>query len=786
MTAIVRPLEGLLILDLVEGRLAPLSRVYADLGARVVRVPATRLRRGARPRQALALEIGDLGKAALSLDLARPEDAATLDALLRQAHMVVCGGEADDETRRKAVEAVAAERPDLVVMDVSLFGRNNAFSTWQATDPVLQALSGMLSRSGVHGREPLLPPGELAVSCALAQAAYAGLVALYDALATGRGDRLDVAALDAAAQALDPGFGVGGTAMLGRPISALPRERPEKGVHYPVFRCSDGHVRICLLALRQWQGMFRWLGEPQAFAGPEFQKIHFRQQSQALTAALAAFFAERTRADLECEGQAFGVPIAGLRALDECLASEHLGARNAVVEMDLQAGRAPIPNGVVEIDGVRMGPRIEAPPSPPSVFARGARPAGRLPLAGLKVLDLGVIVVGAEQGRLLADLGADVVKVESSQFPDGARVTYLPTGLSASFAVGHRNKRSLGLNLRAAEGQAVFRRLAAAADVVLSNFKPGTLESLGVGHEALSALNPALISLESSAFGAHGPWAARMGYGPLVRAAAGLTEAWRYPDDPESYSDSVTVYPDHVAARIGATAALALLIRRLRTGQGGAAKIAQLEVMLDHFAPAIAAQALGDPGLREPPDAPWNVYPAGGEDEWCVVTVRGDDDWRRLAPIIGWDAHRALSREERLAASLELDAALRAWLSARSAQDAMEILQAAGVPAARMLRAADLPGFAYYKDRRAFRAEAHPHMDETVVAERLPVRGGRIGEPANRPAPVMGEHTAEVVRDWLGLDEIEIARLITAGVLEPTPPEIAGLIARGEGRRAVS
>src|SRR5207302_6437477 len=142
-----------------------------------------------------------------------------------------------------------------------------------------------------------------------------------------------------------------------------------------------------------------------------------------------------------------------------------------------------------------------------------------------------------------------------------------------------------------------------------------------------------LISVESSAFGAHGPWAGRMGYGPLVRAIAGVTEAWRYPDDPESYSDALAAYPDHVAARLGAAAVLALLIRRRRTGRGGAAQIAQLEVMLDHFAPDTAVRALGE--ALGPPDAPWGVFPSAGDDEWCVVTVRDDGDWRRLAPILG-------------------------------------------------------------------------------------------------------------------------------------------------------
>ncbi|CAN7310532.1 CoA transferase [Phenylobacterium sp. LjRoot225] len=778
-----RPLEGVVVLDMVEGPLAPLCRLYADLGAEVVRIRHADSAGDAAPRAGLAQQIGDLGKRVLRLDPTQPADAQAFDALLRRAHMIVLSGE--DPGFARGLDAAALQRLELVVMDVSMFGRDNSYSRWQATDAVLHALSGMLCRSGVRGREPLLPPAELAISCALAQAAFAGLVAVYRALVTGHGDRLDVSALDGAVQALDPGFGMNGTATMGRPAKLLSPERPAKGFRYPIFPCADGHVRICLLAPRQWQGMFRWLGEPAQFAGPQFNSMVVRHRAPELTAAIAALFANSSRSDLERQGQAFGVPIAALRTLDECLTADHLAERAAFVHMPLGDGRqAPVPNGIVEIDGVRMGPRAQpAPAAAERLEPSAALAAEALPLAGLKVLDLGVIVVGAEQGRLLADLGADVVKLECSDFPDGARQSYLPTGLSVSFGAGHRNKRSLGLNLRDPEGKAIFRRLAAQADVVLSNFKPGTLESLGISHEELAALNPAIISLESSAFGAHGPWASRMGYGPLVRAVAGVSEAWRYADDAESYSDSITVYPDHVAARIGATAVLALLIRRLRTGRGGAAKIAQLEVMLDHFATDIAARALGEPSLAASPDAPWGVYRAAGEDEWCVVTVRDDGDWRRLAPILGCDDAALQTREGRLAARSRVDELLSDWLSSRSSQDAMEQLQAAGVPAGRMLRVGDLPEFGYYRERRLFRTEQHPHMDEEVVAERFLARSGGLGEPPTQPAPVMGEHTAEVVRDWLGLGAAEIVRLIAAGVLEPTPPEIARLIETGEGRR---
>jgi crotonobetainyl-CoA:carnitine CoA-transferase CaiB-like acyl-CoA transferase len=723
-----RPLEGIRIVDLVNGPLATLTRYLAELGATVTRLDA------AEPTDALDDLVANVGKQRL---------AALPAGLLEGADVIVAEAGAGLD-----LAALRARRPALVTMTVSDFGSDTSLSGWRASDLVLHALSGELSRSGIRGRAPLPPPGQLAYQCAAAQAAYALTVSLYHALRTGQGDHLDFSALDGAVQALDPGYGIAGSATLGKPAHLLARDRPAKGFQYPILPCADGHVRICLLAKRQWQGMFRWMGSPAAFASPDFEKTAVRYKSPDLLPAIAAFFASRDRADLEREGQAHGVPISAVLTLKEFMASDHVAARGALANV---AGTR-LPNGVVTIDGERMGPRAAAPEAPswPEPAASGERA-----FEGLKVLDLGVIVVGAEQGRLLADQGAEVVKVESRAFPDGNRQSYLSYGLSVSFAAGHRNKRSLGLNLRDPEGRALFLEMAAQADVILSNFKPGVLESLGVDHATISRINPRIVMADSSAFGATGPWAERMGYGPLVRAATGLTLAWRYGDDPESFSDSITIYPDHVAARIGAMAVTALLIRRLRTGRGGNASVAQSEVMLNHFAADVARAALDEEGRPEA----WRdgVFQAVGDDDWCVVSLRGDADRRALAAAIGGEA---------------TEVAVGAWIAARTADEAMTALQAAGVAAARMLRVSGLPEFAYFRERGFYRVERHPYLREPVVAERAHVRSTALGEASLAPAPLAGEHTRAVAADWLGLSDTRIDALITAGVLEPLEPEI--------------
>jgi crotonobetainyl-CoA:carnitine CoA-transferase CaiB-like acyl-CoA transferase len=755
MEQVDRPLKGVRVVDAVQGPLASITRYLVELGARVDRIVPP------DPRADRFEDIAaNVGKA---LHDVAPHDRAAL-LLIEAADLIVA-----DPGQGIDLGALVAARPRLVAMTASGFGTGNSLSDWKATGPVLHALSGELARSGIRGREPLLPPGDLAWQCAASQAAYTLVAALYRAFTTGLGDHIDFSALDGTVQALDPGFGISGSATMGKPADLLSRGRPAAGVQYPILPCADGHVRICLLARRQWQGMFRWMGEPAQFASPEFEKMAVRYKSPELLPAIRAFFANQTRAQLEAGARQHGVPLSALLAFEECIATEHMRVREAIVEISDGEQTLKLPNGSMIVDGGRMG---AAQPSQAAHFPITApsKPASTRPFEGLKVLDMGVIVVGAEQGRLLADQGADVIKVESRDYPDGSRQSYLDYGMSVSFAAGHRNKRSLGINLRDPEGRALFLRLAAEADVILSNFKPGTLQGLGLDYERVSAINPRIVMTDSSAFGSTGPWSGRMGYGPLVRAATGLTLAWRYGGDPEGFSDSVTIYPDHVAARVGAMATLALLIRRLRSGRGGTVSIAQSEVMLTHFAADVARVSAGV-AAGGVPDWPWGVYPAAGDDEWCVVTIRGDAQWRALCGVIGFDGLAYVGAEARRAEQAVINAAISAWTGTRSREEAARLLQAAGVAAAPMLRLADLPDHPYYRDRAFFRTEEHPYLRERVVAERRHARSASIEDALARPAPLAGEQSTEILSDWLKLDTAQIAPFLERAVIEPASPK---------------
>jgi len=384
----------------------------------------------------------------------------------------------------------------------------------------------------------------------------------------------------------------------------------------------------------------------------------------------------------------------------------------------------------------------------------------------MRILDLGVIVAGGELGRLFADLGAEVIKIESAAYPDGLRQTPPGQVMSKSWALTHRNEYSLGVDLRHPSGAELFEKLVARADAVFANFKPGTLASLGFSYERMRELNPRIVLAESSAFGATGPWSARMGYGPLVRATTGVTWLWTSEDAPRgSFYDATTIFPDHVAARITALAALAAVIGREHAGTGAHVHISQAEAAVNQLATAYVAEAARAARLPVTDDpAVHAVYPCEGDDEWCVISLRSDADRDAMAAAMGRDA---LPRDR-----AETIAAVSEWTSSRDKTLVADALQRAGVPAAPMDRAVDVLVDPQITFRKVFSDMTHPLFDAPMPSETGPAPYLHIPPAELRPAPMPGEHTREICQKLLAMDADETDRLIAEGVLfmAPTRP----------------
>jgi crotonobetainyl-CoA:carnitine CoA-transferase CaiB-like acyl-CoA transferase len=587
---------------------------------------------------------------------------------------------------------------------------------------------------------------------------------------------------------LDPIFGAQGQVAAARRGASRWRGRPRNQDAYPIYPCRDGYVRLCVMSPRQWRGLWAWLGEPAEYADPKFGVIgeRFAVWPQ-ISVLVRELFAGQEMADLVAAGQARGVPIAAVGDPARVLAGEHLAAAGAVTRTELAPGlSALIPTGYYVVDDQRAGFRTAAPAlgeactgwrvRPPAGLTPGGA-VGARPFEGVRIVDLGVIVAGGEASRLFGDLGAEIIKVESAAYPDGLRQARAGSAMSDSFAWTHRNNSGFGLDLRSPAGKEIFGRLVGTADAVLANFKPGTLTALGFSYDVLRGLNPSVVLAESSAFGETGPWSDRMGYGPLVRATTGVTALWTAPEGPEtnhtgrhSFYDATTVFPDHVVARVTAIGALAALIAGRRTGAGAHVHVSQAEAAVNQLDTCYVARTAGT--AVRPDTAVDLICPCSGDDEWCVVSIRTDDDWRRVAAAFddaGLAADpRFTSGSARAAHCAELVEQLSRHTHERTPAGVGELLQAVGVAAAPMNRPPDIAEDPQLAHRAVFADMTHPLIEHPLPAETGPAPFRNIPQAPQRPAPLPGQDTRAICRGVLGLDEDETERLIADGVLFAT------------------
>jgi crotonobetainyl-CoA:carnitine CoA-transferase CaiB-like acyl-CoA transferase len=790
-----RPLSGFRVVDLADEKGELCGRMLADLGAEVLRVEPPG---GARSRrlppfaggESLFFAYRNLGKQGVLLDLAKADERERLHAWLAGSDALIESfGPGGLAARGLDPAELARRHPQLVVTSIHDFGASGPYRDWIASDAVLEAIGGMMFKAGVPEREPLIPPGAIASDVAGILAAYATLCAWWQRRRTGRGQQIELSALEAIAQTTDWSFS---NAAISRSKNApYGEKRMGSGPVYKIYACKGGYVRLIILSPRQWRAMWDWLGRPEAFADPHWEAFLARlQNADVLNALYTEHFAALTMDEVCAEAQRRGIVCTPVLRPEEVLSNVHFVSRKTFAEAELAPGvRGPVSQGFHELDGERLGFRGRAPapgehqallaqPPAPRPAPQGAAPAPSAPLAGLRVLDFGIGGVGVEAGRMLAEYGAEVIKIESRSYPDFIR-SIMGSEMSASFASSSRSKKSFGVNVKQPEGLAVLRRLIASADVAIENNSTGTLDDMGVGWEEIRRINPRCVLVSSQLLGSHGAWKSWIGYGPNTQPMGGMVHLWNYPDR-EAPAGSMSIFPDHLAGRLVAVNALASLLRRERTGRGGHGEVAQVEVVTGMLGDllckaGIEPGSVAPRGNRSERGAPWGAYPCAGDDQWCVITVRDDDDWRRLRAALGdpeWSRERALDTAAgRLARQDALDAKLREWTAQRSKAEVAALLQRSGVPCGPMLTATDQLDDPHFAARGYARWTEQQDLGR-IAFEGPCFRGSGMLDADIRQAPRLGEHTRELCKE-LGLADAEIDRLVAAGALEEAKPPAA-------------
>ena len=397
------------------------------------------------------------------------------------------------------------------------------------------------------------------------------------------------------------------------------------------------------------------------------------------------------------------------------------------------------------------------------------------PLSGVRVLDFGHVLAAPFCTRLLADLGADVVRVESSRHPDFPWPSSYrhADGRHASYLNTNRNKRSVAIDLKHPRGRDLARRLAEAADVVVENFSAGVMERLGLGYEALREGNPRLIFASMSGYGHGGPRRDWTSMNMNLQGAAGLMQVTGAEGDPPTAISNS--WNDYIGGLHTCYAVIGALSERAATGEGIHLDMGQFECSVSMIAPLVLFSAVNgrNPermGNRSTRFAPQGVYRCAGQDEWCAVSVHDDAQWRALAeavdegvpdPGLAGDP-RFATPSGRMRCHDEIDQRIEAWTRALESADVETRLKRAGVPAARMRRVQDL--VENRAPSRAYREMDEPRVG-SMLTTALPLELSASPLPPATPAPCLGQHTQEVLREWLDLPANELSELAATGAL---------------------
>lgn len=834
-----QPLSGITILDLTHHIAGPFAtRLLAAYGARVIKVerPVT----GDPTRRAGPVADGEpggrtssrflylnTGKRGVVLDLKSAEGREQFLRLARSADAVV-------ENFAPRVlpslgldwQTLHAVNPRLALISISNFGQTGPYRDWAATNLTLFAAGGQMALTGEPDREPLVNGGTQALMQAGLNAFAATVTAVFGARASGTGAHVDISIQEVQAASLEgqgPGALVHGLdgGRTGNLLRAL----------WGIYPCADGAVG-CSCLDRNIPNLLAAIGREDLINDPNFRDPLWRlAHDDEVMALLMGFFVQHTKQELLAIAARHRVPFGYIARVDELLAWPALqekGFWRTVDHPDTGPLRYPGPPFTVDGSGFDLTPApalgeagdgsgllasldgTEATGASPgseepagSVSEAATEPArSALPLAGVRIVDLTAVWAGPYGTRLLADMGADVIKVEGVTNPDLVRGIAGASPASGErswdrspyFNEYNRNKRGITLELTTPEGKAALLELVRVSDALIENYRADVLGRLGLSPEVLHAERPDLVIVSMPGFAKHGGEREMVGYGPTIEQMGGLVELTGYQDGPPQKTG--ISYGDPVAGIVAAGALVSALLRRQRTGEGAVVEVSQRDNMIGLIGEAVLDyQLTGAPwprrGNRHAWMAPHGCYPClplpeeqarpvgrlgqppgAAADRWVTIAVATEAQWQALCSVLGrpeWlHDPRFATPAQRREHHDELDKGIAAWTRERTDDEAMHALQAAGVPAFSVRTPLTVTTDPHLLARGFHRTVHHPVAGSHRVAGPL----WNFSEPCvemRSPAPSFGQHTREVLVDLLGIPPARVERWAADRVISDTP-----------------
>lgn len=790
-------LKGLRIVELAESVAGEYcGRLLADLGAEVIKVE----RPGSgSPTRAMAPMIGktsalfahlNVNKRSVALDLATGEGRDGLHGLIAGAAAVIDSHDlAWLANLGLDAERIAAAYPGLVVLSLTPFGLDASADLNASTGLILMQASGWgyhtasyddLAKPPLKGAGPYHAEFEGGLDGAIAL--LAGLIRRQR---TGGGDAIDLSVRSSLISRADHAVG----RML---AGELPVNDTRTAYVTPgpvgAYRCADGYIHFYATPVH-WPQVIAWMGDP-AWA-KELPADWLFNLTDAATALFREHFVPWVadkEADRLCEqAQALGLPIVRVNGAAELLRSEQFAARGFFQTLDHpELGSAAYPTASYRLS--RTPVRLDRPapalgadngllsaPAPAAALPaqpKSTAPSRGGPLAGIRVLEIAKVWAGPYAGKLLAFLGAEVIKVESrNTLDDMRRFDTKDIDDAPIFQSLNPEILSVQVNMKSAQGLEYLKQMIALSDVVIDNLRPGALPRLGLDYEGMRKIRPDVVYVSLKMNGSEGPLAHQTGYAPSFVALSGVHTLAGYEGEPPHGMNQY--YGDTTAGAAVACAALAGLAHRELTGEGQYADVSAVEALTGMIGDSLLAYALtGEAprhdGNRHAGMAPHGVYPCQGA-EWIAIAASGEETWRALcealcAPGLASDP-RFATLAARHAHAGELDEALATLTARWHAAPLAALLRQLGVPAHKSLNSADL-----VSDSQLWRRETYTHVTDAAGKLRpivgAPWRFARNPVRIARGAPRLGEHNGYVYGDLLGVAPDRLQELLADGTVE--------------------
>lgn len=775
------------------------ARLFADFGADVQKVEPPlgdplRLSAPVTPRgQSAWFAFLNFNKSSIIMDNAAPDAVTRLTALIEDSDILVDGRDVDPaDCPSIDVAAIRQRRPGLVHIEASWFGREGPYAGFAATDSTVRALAGLIKLVGSVEERPLHAPdfqtGILAGLWGFIAAASSAVARMQDGV--GRSWSLSIfeANLAPSEYLIFEAFARGDV------MRRIGVNRFWPSFPTGIYPTKKGWLGVTLHTPAQWREFCDMLGLPALRDDPalllgEDRLRHMDQIDRQFIPRLKM----RTAGEWFAEGLKRKAPIVPVPEISDLLLDTEKSARGAIVPVLLgeedgltvgsmfrltgtpprRGGKVPAAGEQQDFANIRTRVSFTAPRS------RGGINANRQPLDGVRVVDFTMGWAGPLCTRTLADLGADVIKIEAIQYPDWWRgVDRRPSFVDAQayektlrFSIMNRNKRGITLDLKRPRGLALAKRLLTGADIVIDNYSVDVLRKLGLGYDVLKKLNPRLVMMSMSAFGAGSVYRDCRAYGSTLEQGSGLPTVI---GDPEGMPVmSHTAFGDPVGGLNGCAAVLVALIYARNTGQGQFIDLAQIECMMPFAAPWLTVQSIGGMppkryGNRHPQFVPHGCFRCAGEDNWIVIAATDEEMWQRLAILLGrpdWAEDASLkSAEARRAIEDVIEASIAAWTLDRDADEAMSELQAVRVSAGVARRPIDLLNDRHLKSR-AFLQDVERAFIGLHPQPSMPIREGVEPYAIRAAAPTLGQHNREILSGLLKLSEAEIAKLAEKSII---------------------